>query len=159
MFQTWEYGTDLWFRWDRPVGYKLPAVLWNSVDGLMRVKEVREEPAAMDGRVWTEVTGLLDTLNDCVKEYARLLGLGDMQKWGKDMKFIAETEMNLLERLVAHKATIEGHASYFAVCIGNTWHGMTDILGGIAEGMKAELDGIKQAHLEVLLEALRLYAV
>ena len=92
---------------------------------------------AMDARVWAEVTGLLDTLNDCVKQYAHLQGLGDIRRWGKDMKFCAETATRILERdLVQYQATFQAHASDFAVYTGNTSHGMTEILQGITEGMK-----------------------
>lgn len=52
LFETWVYGTDLWFKWDRPVGYRLPAVLWNRDAGLMVVKEVRDEGASHKGVVW-----------------------------------------------------------------------------------------------------------
>ena len=91
----------------------------------------------MDSRVWTKVTGLLDTLNDCIKQYTHLQGLGDIYKWRNNMKFCADTATRILEHdLKQYEATIQAHASDFAVYIGNTCHGMTDILQVIAEGMK-----------------------
>jgi hypothetical protein len=51
------------------------------------------------------VAALLDTLdsaNDCVREYARLRALADVAKWGKEMRFCADTALRLLAEALAH---------------------------------------------------------
>jgi hypothetical protein len=53
----------------------------------------------------TPFTALLDTLdsaNDCVHEYSRLRALADLAKWGKEMRFCADTALRLLAEALAH---------------------------------------------------------
>jgi hypothetical protein len=49
-------------------------------------------------------TALLDTANDCVKEYTRLRALADISKWGKEMRFCADTALRLLAEGLAQYA-------------------------------------------------------
>jgi hypothetical protein len=46
----------------------------------------------------------LDTANDCVHEYARLRALADISKWGKEMRFCADTSLRLLAEALAQYA-------------------------------------------------------
>jgi hypothetical protein len=49
-------------------------------------------------------TALLDTLDsakDCVHEYSRLRALADIAKWGKEMRFCADTALRLLAEALA----------------------------------------------------------
>ncbi len=45
---------------------------------------------------------ILDSANDCVHEYARLRALADISKWGKEMRFCADTALRLLAEALAH---------------------------------------------------------
>jgi hypothetical protein len=47
---------------------------------------------------------ILDSANDCVKEYTRLRALADISKWGKEMRFCADTALRLLAEGLAQYA-------------------------------------------------------
>lgn len=49
LYRTWEWGSDIWFSWDIPVSYQVPAVLWNREDGLLLVKKVEAKGAGHRG--------------------------------------------------------------------------------------------------------------
>lgn len=52
LFSTWDWGSDMWFRWDKPVDYPMPAVLWNRQDGLLLVKKLEPYGAGHRGIVY-----------------------------------------------------------------------------------------------------------
>jgi hypothetical protein len=102
-----------------------------------------------------DIAHLLDTVNDCVKEYSRLRGLGDPGKWGSNMRFYAETEGRILdEHLAQYKPTIEARAEDFTVT-GNDGvrHCMLDVLQRIRTGIKLLLLPDALTHLALQLEA------
>jgi hypothetical protein len=51
------------------------------------------------------VLDTLDSANDCVHEYSRLRVLADLAKWGKEMRFCADTALRLLAEALAHFRT------------------------------------------------------
>ena len=60
---------------------------------------------AHDLAALTAALDILDSANDCVHEYSRLRALADVAKWGKEMRFCADTALRLLAEALAHFPT------------------------------------------------------
>lgn len=75
LFALNEWGDRLFYRWEAPMSYSLPALLWNRTDGMMEVVEAVAEGASHRGQV-RKVMGypyLIRFLIDCMGSWDSML--------------------------------------------------------------------------------------